>query len=250
MGMAMLDGWLKGGLKAENTYVFDPNPSPSLKNTNVHLNAKCSDFDVIVLAVKPQIMGEVLKTISPPDHALMISVAAGCPIALFENAFGDQQKIIRTMPNTPAAVGAGITAICGNPNCDAHDLELATRLLGAVGEVVVLDSEADMDAVTAVSGSGPAYVFHLIEAMTEAGIAEGLSPDVARQLAKATVAGAGRLVMETGEDPGVLRENVTSPNGTTFAALNVLMDTQSGLSQLMKKTINAAANRSRELGKS
>jgi pyrroline-5-carboxylate reductase len=177
----------------------------------------------------------------------MISVAAGTPLARFEDAFGAGTPIVRAMPNTPAAVGGGITAIVGNAAATAAHLDLAEELLSAVGQVVRLDSEDQMDAVTAVSGSGPAYVFHMIEALAAAGQAEGLAPDLALQLARATVAGAGALADASGEDPAQLRRNVTSPNGTTQAGLEVLMDGQAGLPPLMRRTVAAAAARSREL---
>jgi len=151
------------------------------------------------------------------------------------------------MPNTPAAIGQGITAIVGNAHTSAAQLDLAGLLLGAVGQVVRLDTEEQMDAVTGVSGSGPAYVFHMIECMAKAGEAQGLAPDLAMQLAQATVAGAGALAEAADETPDELRKNVTSPNGTTQAGLNVLMDEVAGLPPLMARTVAAAADRSREL---
>ena len=153
------------------------------------------------------------------------------------------------MPNTPAAVGRGITAIVGNAQCGAASMELAEDLLSAVGQVVRLDNEGQMDAVTALSGSGPAYVFHLIEAMAAAGEAEGLPSELALQLAQATVAGAGQLAEDSDETPSQLRVNVTSPGGTTAAALAVLMDDADGLPPLMRRAVAAAAARSRELGR-
>ncbi|NHX27274.1 pyrroline-5-carboxylate reductase, partial [Escherichia coli] len=156
--------------------------------------------------------------------------------------------VIRAMPNTPAAVGRGITAIIGNDRAtDAH-LRAAETLLGAVGQVVRLANEGQMDAVTAVSGSGPAYVFHLIEPLAEAGEAEGLPGDLAMALAKATVGGAGQLAEDATDDPSQLRVNVTSPGGTTAAALGVLMDADTGFPALLRRAVKAAADRSRELG--
>ena len=153
------------------------------------------------------------------------------------------------MPNTPAAVARGITAITGNAQATEADLALAEALLSAVGQTVRLAGEHQMDAVTAVSGSGPAYVFHLIETLAAAGVAEGLPPALAMQLAKATVAGAGHLAMLADEDPGQLRINVTSPGGTTAAALKVLMDPETGFPALLRRAVHAAAERGRELGK-
>jgi pyrroline-5-carboxylate reductase len=153
------------------------------------------------------------------------------------------------MPNTPAMVGRGITGICGNAHAGVAGLALARTLMSAVGQVVDLDGEHQIDAVTAVSGSGPAYVFHLIEAMAAAGVAEGLSPDVAMQLARATVCGAGELAYRSDDTAAQLRINVTSPGGTTAAALAVLMEPGSGLTSLLQRAVKAAADRGRELGK-
>jgi len=156
---------------------------------------------------------------------------------------------VRTMPNTPAMVNRGITALCRNAHATDTDMALAVALMQAVGETVILDGEAQIDAVTAVSGSGPAYVFHLIEAMAAAGEAEGLSPDVAMRLARATVSGAGELAHRSADSAAQLRINVTSPGGTTAAALAVLMDGETGLPSLMRRAVKAAADRGRELGK-
>ena len=160
---------------------------------------------------------------------------------------GPQSPIIRAMPNTPAAIGRGITAIVGNAHVTDADLDLADSLLQAVGQVVRLDDEIQMDAVTAVSGSGPAYVFHLIETLAAAGEAEGLPADLAMALAKATVGGAGQLAEDAPEDPAQLRINVTSPNGTTQAALEVLMNGDDGFPALLRRAVKAAADRSKEL---
>jgi pyrroline-5-carboxylate reductase len=180
---------------------------------------------------------------------LFLSVAAGTPIAAYEAVLGSKTPIIRAMPNTPAAVGRGITAIVANGQATARHMDMAENLLAAVGQVVRLDHEGQMDAVTAVSGSGPAYVFHLIETLAAAGEAEGLPPEMAMKLAKATVAGAGALAEAAEEDPAQLRVNVTSPGGTTAAALAVLMEESSGFPKLLRHAVRAAADRSRELGK-
>jgi pyrroline-5-carboxylate reductase len=250
MGSAMLEGWLARGLPAASVGVIDPQPSDWLKAQGVHLNEGLPDDPAVALiAVKPQMMGDALPRLAAlgGGGTLMISVAAGTPLARFEDAFGAGTPIVRAMPNTPAAVGRGITAIVGNAAATAAHLDLAEELLSAVGQVVRLDSEDQMDAVTAVSGSGPAYVFHMIEALAAAGQAEGLAPDLALQLARATVAGAGALADASGEDPAQLRRNVTSPNGTTQAGLEVLLDGEQGLPPLMRRTVAAAAARSREL---
>ncbi|VAW05562.1 Pyrroline-5-carboxylate reductase [hydrothermal vent metagenome] len=250
MGSAMLAGWLAQGLPASSVWVIDPMSSEWVRGTGVHINADLPARPAIVLiAVKPQMMGAALPTLAGMgnDETLFVSVAAGTPIAAYEAALGDQSHIIRAMPNTPAAVGKGITAIIGNAHATPAEMDLAEALLAAVGQVVRLEEEAQMDAVTGVSGSGPAYVFHLIECLTAAGEAQGLNPDLALQLARATVAGAGALAEEADETPAQLRVNVTSPNGTTQAGLEVLMNAQNGLPPLIRDTVAAASDRSREL---
>ncbi|WP_299647723.1 pyrroline-5-carboxylate reductase [uncultured Jannaschia sp.] len=244
MGGAMLSGWIESGLPPAAVTVLDPEPSDWLAGTGVRLNADLPARPAITLiAVKPQMMGDALPALRGLTDTLYVSVAAGTPIAAFEAAFGPDARIVRAMPNTPAAIGRGITAIIGNANATVADLDMAEALLDAVGEVVRLDAEEQMDAVTGLSGSGPAYVFHMIEAMTEAGTAQGLGRELALRLARATVAGAGALAM-TGEEPSQLRIDVTSPNGTTQAGLDVLM---AELPDLMARTVEAAADRSREL---
>jgi pyrroline-5-carboxylate reductase len=252
MGSAMLAGWLQGGLPPASVTVLDPKPSDWLQGTGVNLNTDLPENPAIALiAVKPQMMGDALPAMKAlgGGGTLMVSVAAGTPISIFEETFGSDTPIVRAMPNTPAAVGRGITAIIGNAASTATHLDLAEALLQAVGQVVRLDNEGQMDAVTGVSGSGPAYVFHMIETMAAAGVAQGLPEDMAMQLAKATVAGAGALAEDADEDPGQLRVNVTSPNGTTQAALEVLMDPQNGFPALLNRAVKAAADRSRELAR-
>lgn len=253
MGSAMLQGWLKGGLPASSVWVLDPKPSEWLKSLNgLHLNEDLPEDPAIVLvAVKPQMMGEALPVLKPlgDGTTLFLSVAAGTPISAFEAALGPRTPMIRAMPNTPAAVGRGITALVGNRIAGEDHMAMAEGLLSAVGQTVRLDDEGQMDAVTAVSGSGPAYVFHLIEAMAAAGEAEGLPADLSMKLAKATVAGAGALAEDADEYPSQLRINVTSPGGTTAAALAVLMDEATGFPALLRRAIKAAAERGRELGK-
>ncbi len=251
MGSAMLAGWLDDGLPAQSVWVLEPSPSDWLKGTGVHLNEDLPPSPALALvAVKPQMMGEALVRLAPlgGGETVVLSVAAGTSIGALEAALGADTPIIRAMPNTPAAVGKGITAIIGNARARETQLALAEALLGAIGQVVRLENEGQMDAVTALSGSGPAYVFYLIEAMAAAGEAEGLAPDLALHLARATVAGAGALAEASAQDPGQLRVNVTSPGGTTQAALEVLMEPQSGLAPLLKRAVRAAAQRSRELG--
>lgn len=250
MGSAMLAGWLDGGLPATSVTVLDPNPSDWLRGTGVHINVDLpSNPAVALVAVKPQMMGDALPAMQALGNGqtLFISVAAGTPIARFEAELGADTPIVRAMPNTPAAIGQGITAIAGNGKTDADQMTTAQALLSAVGDVVRLDDEGQMDAVTGVSGSGPAYVFHMIETLAAAGVAQGLAPELAMQLAKATVAGAGALAATSDDDPAQLRVNVTSPNGTTQAALEVLMDAESGFPNLVPRAVAAATNRSKEL---
>lgn len=249
MGSAMLAGWLKRGMPADKVWVQDPGPSAWVLSTGVHVNAPLPDAPAVVLiAVKPQMMGDALPAIAAlaGGKTVFVSVAAGTPISAFEAAFGAETPIVRAMPNTPAAVGRGITALCANP-AGQGALDEAEMLMSAVGDVVRLESEAQMDAVTGVSGSGPAYVFHLIETLAAGGVAQGLPPELAMQLAKATVAGAGALAMQAEENPAQLRVNVTSPNGTTQAALEVLMDKDRGFPVLLADAVAAATLRSKEL---
>lgn len=252
MGSAMLAGWLKGGLAPSSVYVIDPNPSDWVQSTGVHLNADLPAAPAVVLvAVKPQMMGAALPVLKAMGggKTLFVTVAAGTTICTYEQVLGASTPIVRAMPNTPAAIARGITAITGNAAASATNVDLAEALLLAVGQVVRLEGEHQMDAVTAVSGSGPAYVFHLIEALAAAGEAEGLPADLAMRLAKATVGGAGQLAEDSDEDPAQLRVNVTSPGGTTAAALAVLMDAEAGFPALLTRAVKAAADRGRELGK-
>ncbi|MGI3210861.1 pyrroline-5-carboxylate reductase [Roseovarius tibetensis] len=250
MGSAMLQGWLADGLPPASVWVIDPNPSDWLRETGVRINADLPEAPAIVLvAVKPQMMGDALPVLRDRGNGetLFISVAAGTPISVFEQALGQSTPIVRAMPNTPAAIGRGITSIIGNAHATEAQLDQADMLLRAVGQVVRLETEDQMDAVTGLSGSGPAYVFHMIECMAKAGEAQGLAPDLAMQLAQATVAGAGALAEAADETPAELRRNVTSPNGTTQAGLEVLMNETDGLPPLMARTVAAAAGRSRDL---
>lgn len=249
MGTALLTGWLGAGVPAASVWVMEPNPSDWLRGSGVHLNEGVPPAPAVaLLAVKPQMMGAALPALQALGNGttLFVSIAAGTTIAAFEAALGDRTPIVRTMPNTPAMVNRGITALCRNAHVSDADMALAVALMAAVGETVLLDGEHQIDAVTAVSGSGPAYVFHLIEAMAAAGEAEGLSPEVAMQLARATVCGAGELAHRSADSAAQLRVNVTSPGGTTAAALAVLMPELPGL---MARAVKAAADRGRELGK-
>ncbi len=254
MGGALLEGWLGRGLPPSTFTVIDPAASPRLRElatSGLRLGeAPPGDPAVCVIAVKPQMMSEALPRLAPLGNGatLFVSIAAGTSIRTFEEVLGARTPIVRAMPNTPAAVGRGITALIGNVRADASALGLAEALMRAVGQTVRLETEAQMDAVTAVSGSGPAYVFLLIEALAAAGRAEGLPEPLAMALARAPVGGAGALAETADESPDQLRINVTSPGGTTEAALEVLMGEEAGLLPLLRRAVAAAAARSRELG--
>lgn len=254
MGGAMLEGWLAAGLPPASVHVVEPHPSAqtdafAARGVHVGLRPPASAA-AVVIAVKPQMMAAAAPSVAPlaGPSTLMLSIAAGTPIAYFESLFGAAAPIVRAMPNTPAAVGRGISALVANGPGQAF-LPLAEALLAAVGETARLTREEQIDAVTAVSGSGPAYVFHLIEALAAAGAAEGLPADLAMRLARATVCGAGELAHRSADDAATLRQNVTSPGGTTAAALAVLMDAERGLPPLMARAVAAAAARSRELAR-
>ena len=255
MGEAMLRGWISSGMARAGVTVVEPSGAPAvtgLDGVRVFTSAQDlpADLDpeVVVLAVKPQMMeaacAPLTRFVQP--GTLFLSIAAGKTLSWFANILGEEAACVRAMPNTPAAIGCGISVVVPNARATQAQAELALTLLEAVGEAVATADEGLIDAVTALSGSGPAYVFLLIETMTEAGIAAGLPRDMAARLALVTVAGAGALALESGEDPAQLRRNVTSPNGTTQEALAVLM-AQDGLQPLMTRAIAAAKRRSQEL---
>lgn len=255
MGGAMLEGWLKSGAESKKITVLDPFVSDEVKallsKHGIALNPPVSSIknaEVLLIALKPQIMDEALPALvsMASSRPLILSIAAGKTIASFERHFGKSAAVIRTIPNTPAAIGRGITAIAANSNVSAKQLQLANDLLSAIGEVVTVDREELIDCVTAVSGSGPAYVFYVTECLAAAAEKIGLPSALAMQLARATVAGSGELMRVTGTDAATLRQNVTSPKGTTHAALQVLM-ANDGLKPLFEKAVKAAADRSREL---
>ena len=250
MGSALLKGWLAEGLDPNEITVIDPDPSDWLIKQTVRLNKTLPiNPSIVLIAVKPQMMPDVVPKLKKLGNSktLFISIAAGTSISYFQRILGNQTPIVRAMPNTPASIGKGITAIIANAYVSDIELKATEKLLSSVGKIVSLDSEEQMDAVTAVSGSGPAYVFHLIEALADAGQANGLNAELSMTLAKATVAGAGLLAETSNEDPTNLRINVTSPGGTTAAALKVLMDQDTGFNSLLFKAVEAASNRSKEL---
>jgi pyrroline-5-carboxylate reductase len=251
MGGAKLRGWLAAGVPVSALAVRDPNPSPEmaalLQQHGIAEEHACPP-DVLVLAVKPQVITQVLDEIAPlagPNTAVL-SIAAGRTVASIARHFPEGAAIVRAMPNLPAEIGRGITAAFANPHVSESQRELCDKLLRAAGQVVWVDDETQIDAVTAVSGSGPAYVFYLAECLAAAARDAGLPPDLAERLARATVEGAGELLHRSHLTPAKLRENVTSPGGTTAAGLAVLMR-ENGLEDLLRETVAAAAHRSREL---
>ncbi len=256
MGSAMLSGWLESRIAGGGVFVVEPMGAPvefdGISGVSVVADAESLPKDlkpeVIVFAVKPQQMDDVVPDYQKfvGDKTAFLSIAAGKDIAYFQSKLGESASIVRAMPNTPAAIGQGVTVCCSNAAASDNQRELCRSLLAATGEALVVDDEGLIDAVTAVSGGGPAYVFLLIECLEAAGVAAGLPKELSAKLALITVAGSGQLALTSEESPSVLRENVTSPGGTTLEALKILM-ADDGLAQLMTRAIAAATKRSREL---
>ncbi len=253
MGGALLAGWLRQGIAAADIVVVEPNPVADLPAGIRHVQAATeipAAFSpaLVMFAVKPQALDAVAPAYRgyAAKGACFLSIAAGKPIATLNSLLGGAAAIIRAMPNTPAAVGAGITVACANAAAVAEQRAFCQSLLAAVGEVGWVEDEALIDAVTAVSGSGPAYVFWMTECLAAAGEKLGLDAELAARLARATVTGSGALMRQSPEAPGQLRRNVTSPNGTTQAALDVLM-APDGMQPLMERAVAAAARRAKEL---
>ena len=256
MGGAMLAGWLEQGLDPKRILVQDPAPPPRIAEllarhgieSRASVAPRAAPPAVLLMAVKPQIMDEVfpaLAKLAGPE-TVVLSIAAGKTIAGFEKHLASGRAVVRSIPNTPAAVGRGITVAAANTYVTAKQKSLCDALLRAIGEVAWVDDEALIDPVTAVSGSGPAYVFYLVECLAAAGVKAGLAPDLAQKLARWTVAGSGELLHRSDQSAEQLRRNVTSPNGTTFAALQVLM-ADKGIQPVMTEAVLAATRRSREL---
>jgi pyrroline-5-carboxylate reductase len=253
MGAALLEGWLRLGLDGRKVAVLEPAPSPdlaALAARGLRLNPDLRmlrEPAVVVLAIKPQVAADAIAPLRPVVGAgtLVVSIMAGRTLQFLSTALGGAGALVRAMPNTPAAIGRGITVAVPLRTSGAQR-QLAERLLAATGAVEWVEDETLMDAVTAVSGSGPAYVFLLAEALAEAGVAAGLPKSLAQRLARETVAGSGELLHRSALDAAALRENVTSPGGTTAAALDVLMG-ENGLASLMEKAVAAATARSRKL---
>lgn len=257
MGSAMVDGWLARGYRAGEITLVDPIFAQGGgtwidKGVDVCVSVESAGIkkpSIILLAVKPQIMATALASVKAldRDNLVVVSIAAGVRSSTLRAAL-PRSTVVRAMPNTPSAVGEGITA-CFASSASSAERERVAALMQAVGSVVWVDAEALMDAVTALSGSGPAYVFHLVEAMASAGEKLGLPANTAMTLARQTVVGAGALLSASDEDAATLRENVTSPGGTTQAGLQVLRDS-GALADLLAATVQAAADRSAELASS
>lgn len=253
MGGSLIQGLLKQGYPSQHLRVADPNQAvlSPYRYQGVQCGSDtaslCEGSDAIILAVKPQIMPQVMANLSTAIQPaqLIISVAAGITIQYLQQQTHAQQAVVRAMPNTPALIGAGITGLCASDTVSDSQRQLTAQILGAVGTTLWIEDESLMDAVTAVSGSGPAYFFLIIEALTAAGVAQGLPESQAKQLALSTGLGALRMASETEEDAAELRRRVTSPGGTTAAALKVLED--GGMRQLMADAVAAATQRGVEL---
>jgi len=253
MGSAMLEGWRARGLKPGQITVIEPQPGKTLKalaRRGLKLNpkGKTAEASAVVIAVKPQTAPEAVPPLAGyvGPTTLVLSIMAGRPIGFLEKLLPRGAAIVRAMPNTPAAIGRGISVASANTGVSARQRKQASALLAAIGKVEWVSDEALMDAVTALSGSGPAYVFLLAEAMASAGIAAGLPPALATRLARETVAGSAELMRRSELDAATLRENVTSPGGTTAAALDILMGPD-GFEHLLTQAIATATRRSRDL---
>ena len=254
MGLALARGWIAGGLPPSRLVLVDPFPSDAAKAFAAEVQVRLLKSTehvlthVLVLAVKPQSMAEAMAQVQPSvgRQTLVISIAAGISLKTLSQGLGTA-RAVRCMPNTPAQIGKGITGAVGL-EINAADREVTQALLGAAGDLIWFDDESKLDAVTALSGSGPAYVFYLVEALAVAGMRQGLEPGQAMQLARQTVVGAASLMEADTQSVSILRENVTSPKGTTAAALAVLM-APDGLEALMDRAVLAARMRSEELGR-
>jgi pyrroline-5-carboxylate reductase len=251
MGGAMLEGWIALGINPARVIVLEPQPShelAKLRSAGLRLNPeRREEADIVVIAVKPQSADEVVPALSPwaGPNSVVISIMAGRAIESLASAL-PKRALIRAMPNLPASIGRGITVAVPNAAVSRRQRQMAEALLGAVGAVEWVEDESLLDAVTAVSGSGPAYVFLLAETLARAGAAAGLPEDLAARLSRATIAGAGALLATSPVDAATLRKNVTSPGGTTAAALEVLMGRE-GLAPLVHRAVLAATRRSQEL---
>lgn len=263
MGAALLEGWLSQGMQANAVHIIDPVASPQFDQPIDGIHREPSDFfefsaqqgiepSAVMLAVKPQFMAQAVEAYRGqlPSDCLVISIAPGLSELFYRDVFGASQPLVRAMPNTPAAVGLGASLLCDLGQTTPMHKAMAESLLGAVGKHTWVDEEGKIDSLTGVTGSGPAYVFLLIEALAAAGVDQGFTPDQAQDMAKQVVLGAATLAMESEKSPSTLRENVTSPGGVTKAALDVMMRPDSGMVELVVDGCQAGTMRAAELGKS
>ena len=256
MGSALLGGWIRAGVAPQSVIVVEPDPvaAAALKSSWPELYVTGAldqvgiSVETVVLAIKPQIMDRVLPKLERLKGALFLSIAAGKGLLYLSGALGSDVAIVRAMPNTPAAIGLGVSVCIANGQVSEGQRALSSALLEAVGTVEWITNESLMDAVTAVSGSGPAYIFYLAECLAHAGTEVGLPPELAARIARQTVIGAAALLAESADRPAALRQAVTSPGGTTAAALEILKS-EDGLPDILNRAIEAAAARSRELAK-
>ncbi len=257
MGSALLEGWLESKIQPENINIIEPNQEIS-KVTSQKFGVNCFDHisklprsltpHVILFAIKPHFLDSVVPEFArfSNKNPTFISIAAGKAMRFFSERLSPDTAIVRAMPNTPAAVGRGITVVIKNEYTLKHQHETAENLLSATGEICWITDESYMDSVTALSGGGPAYVFLLTECLTKAGVELGLPQELSKRLARVTVAGAGELLHLLPEDPATLRKNVTSPGGTTAEALKILMD-EEGWQPLISRALKAAKEKSQKL---
>lgn len=256
MGSALLGGWIRAGVAPQAVVVVEPDPgaAAALKSSwpELYVTGDLEQVGIaaetVVLAVKPQIMDRVLPKLERLNDALFLSIAAGKGLSYFAGVLGSDAAIVRAMPNTPASIGLGVSVCIANGRVSEDQKELSSALLEAVGTVEWISNESLMDAVTAVSGSGPAYIFYLAECLAHAGSEAGLPPELAARIARQTVVGAAALLGESDERPAALRQAVTSPGGTTEAALEILT-AEGGLPDILTRAIDAAVARSRALAK-
>ncbi len=262
MGLAMLRGWLKAGLSPERLLVIEPRPTRELRQlarehgfalaeTAPPSGERLRNTNVLVAAVKPQVLTDALAPLVAElgdARPLVLSIMAGKPIAAFRKLLGEV-PVVRAMPNTPAAIGHGITGMVAGADASPEQVSLARALLAVLGDVVVVDNEDDIDSITAISGSGPAYAFLFVECLAQAARELGLPADTAERLARRTMTGAAALLERDDETPAALRQAVTSPGGTTEAALRVLMNEGEGLCALLADAARAARKRARELAR-
>ena len=257
MGEAMLRGWVKSSNETNQLFIREPNPSAWLKEMHnkkkiiLNPNNLKGQIDVCIFAVKPQVSEKIIQDtkIDLSEDSFVISVIAGKDFNFFNSIFKVPHSVIRVMPNTPVSIEKGVSAIVGNKFSNYPQIEWTENFFNILGKTVILENESLINSVTAISGSGPAYIFNFAEIMIDAGKDLGLSEEVSKTIVLQTIVGAGLLATLSNKSPSILRENVTSPNGTTQAALEILMDKKNGWGNIIKEAINAAHQKSKFLAK-